>query len=342
MQVADRWEAAGLLAEASKALCLDTTTFPTLQVFCLPDVLRASAGYSAVMEAGKAQLLNTFGDARSIITTRSLLRDFLALPGNALTALLQNPNFKTDAEESVLMLARCWCDKGQGKDCSQEQLHDINSCIRYSRLSAPHSIGLCSESSLPLPTTAQLSELLEHKFLPNGVSWSDDQICCPQQWYLPKRLTCNSSIQLTLTVGLDKLKQMLSPPAATTTASRPVYGAGFMWSIKFGTNYGKLKCGVYVHGLASVSYQAAPGRVSLKRGIAAEYSLTLHSSAPAGINLVLIQATGRPRMIKSSGAAVDMEWSGDVYKDADKLEWWAPYIKDDGVHFSAVVTRHHS
>lgn len=360
LQVADRWEAYGLLTAASDAMCGLTSTFPTLEVFLLPEVLRATAGYSAVLAAASDQLVVKYANAHTILTSHPLLREFVAMPIDALTSLLQHPSFVTDAEESVLLLVRCWCQIGvYGKECTLTNLMDLNKHIRYSRLYAPHAVGLCPvekpPSALPpaqpeppmaavlfkgLPQLlpGQLAELLELKSLPTGILWPTTGLCCPKEWYLPARSSHSNSngAHLTLTVSLDDLKGVLARTHTRMAKSTAVYAEGFLWTLRFGLNGKHIFCSVAAHGVVSPMYTGnGTSRVNLKRGVPASYSMQI--DAATGPSFIL-SPPGVCMLISSSGSGVKLGVEGH-FQEASDIAWWAPYINKGGVCFSAVITK---
>lgn len=138
-QIADTWQANGLLtATANKLLGMDATLFPLSACFSLPPVLKAATAFASVMAHAEEILLATFGNAQHVITTPALLHSLLSLPLPALFTLLNSPKLETDSEESVLLLVSGWCGEPTGQACSAEQIYELHSLIRYSRLSPPY------------------------------------------------------------------------------------------------------------------------------------------------------------------------------------------------------------
>ncbi|MEW5305838.1 MAG: hypothetical protein WDW36_008353 [Sanguina aurantia] len=160
MKVADRWQAPQALASFSTVLCkLQPDDFPIAETFSLPAGLQVSPGFAAVKACARDSLMSLFGSAAAVATKPALLLRFLCLPLLAVFELLGSDALCTDAEATVLLLLSEWIVSENGMACCEEELQQLNGCIRYGRLSAPYLTELCSSLHTPPLTHPQQMEL---------------------------------------------------------------------------------------------------------------------------------------------------------------------------------------
>lgn len=338
-QVADLWQAHSPAATASKMLCLRTEHFPVSECYSLPPGSTASTVFSDVMAAAEASLLAEFGDACAIVKSPALAERFLSLPQPAMLALLQSPELKTDAEATVLLLLNSWTEEPAGMACCAEQVDELYAWVRYSRISRPFLAGLCDLGQAPQLKPKQLLELWEFCSLPSETMWVTDAQHNPAGWYLPKRPippAHESRVQLQLVVTEAALRHLLGRVGDASLvdfvhASEAVYAEGYMWRLEFATDGGNLWCTVNARGVPSLKGMAAGFHLS--NGVICTFSLQIDAVVPFEIHesmLWVIHTDGAG----SSFTAPDGEANSE---DPTRIEWWARYIVDGRVSFTAVV-----
>lgn len=342
--MAHHWQAHGLLAIATRKvlqLPRDASEFPIAAVYSLPDTLKSSPAFSSVMAAAETSLLKTFNNARRIVNTLPLLRQFLSLSQPALLSLLQSSKLRTDCEETVLLLLSCWCCNPMSKACTPQQLGELNLAIRYGQLSVPYLTGLCESLELPKLFPEQLVELWVFRNIPSEEQegWTQQPRCNPASWYLPLR-TCvtayETGIKLVMDVTIGKLGILLegvgNVESSSFCRSQAVYGTGFMWTLELAVDGGVLWCRVLAHGLASV--ESREKRLPLSCGVPRSLSIAILSlSQISGVELYQSDC----QLVTTAGCGLRMTGCGGTHKDAAQLEWWSDHIVDGCVSLTANV-----
>lgn len=343
-QVAHHWQAHGLLAIATRKvlqLPRDASEFPIAAVYSLPDTLKTLPAFFSVMAAAETSLLKTFNNARRIVNTLPLLRQFLSLSQPALLSLLHSPKLRTDSEESVLLLLSCWCCNPMSKACTPEQLRELNLAIRYGQLSVPYLTGLCESLELPKLSPEQLVELWVFRNIPREeqVAWTQQPRCNPASWYLPHRTSLTAyetGVKLVIDITEAELGVLLegigNAESSSFFRSQAVYGSGFMWTLELAVDSGVLWCRVLAHGLASV--ESREKRLPLPCGVPRSLSIEISSlSQIAGVELYQADS----QLVTTAGCGLRMTGSGGKHEDAAQLEWWSDHIVDGCVSLTANV-----
>ncbi|KXZ55506.1 hypothetical protein GPECTOR_2g1055 [Gonium pectorale] len=89
---------------------------------------------SRVFSAAKRAVLGHFGDALRTLNTPELRRQLLALPAEAMEALLDSDDFGTDDESSILLLLAIWAE-AQGDAADAAALNRLCELVRLAQLS---------------------------------------------------------------------------------------------------------------------------------------------------------------------------------------------------------------
>lgn len=335
-QLADIWQAPIAAEAASNILCLMTDSFPISEIHSLPEVLKASCTFSAVVAAAEVALLSIFGNAPHIITSPPLLQRFFRLPHSALLALLQSPKLATDTEESVLLLVSGWCEEPMGHACSAAQVDALNSEIRYGILSCTCLTHICDLLTLPKLDRGQLLELWRHSCMRGESSnrrWGDLN---PAQWYLPQRPTVTqdtSGAKIRLLIAEADLRVLLAAignvEAEVVHKSTPVYAAGFMWTLELSVYKGVLWCAVNAQGLSSIRVMDQP--VPIFNGITCSSRIVIEAAAQFELHQAYYQS------FDTDGTGVLMVGPEGRHQGSAQIEWWADYIVDGSVCLRALM-----
>lgn len=326
MKVSDRWEAEAPLQAASNILCTHSTTSMCNAVFSLPPGLNGNPAFSAVIAAAQAQLLVSYGNAHTTIVNPSLLQQFNTLSIGGVETLLSSPSFVTDTEESVFHLVCSWCES---HGATHNTMVRMRTYIRYSRISAPYAMNLCSRIIPPL-TLRQMAQLFELRDLPEAAHLPDLEPGSSPQWYLPTRTlpTQYDGVPLTLSVSRGELKRLLACVSAGTSSkvtSDVVYGEGFLWSIVLSVSAGELWCVVSARGVISVNDLSSSAE--LQHGVFAYISMKVE-----GIWPLIIISDEAPQLVTAEGVGMKCE-------SASGLDWWNQYIRHGVIKISARLTR---
>lgn len=336
-QLADRWQATCLLTESRRQLVrLETSSFPTVSVYALPQVLRQSTAYEEVMVKAETSLLAAFGNALLVITSPSVLEQFLSLPQQALVALLSSGELRTDTEASVFLLISGWCGEPRNIAICSTQLEELHFLIRYSRLDTLYLSGLCDCHHLPELTRKQIMELWEFSSITSETRWLRGIYKNPEAWYLPRRLVpenYDAQVVLNLAVTLADLNWLLADVGSnvdTNDVSSPtVYSAGFLWRLHMSLDAGELWCTISAMGLASM--KSMENGVHIEHGLHRSIRIQVEASQPK----VLCDYKG---LVHSGGCGISLTKPICEFKDAASLTWWVPYIVDGRVRLTAYVT----
>lgn len=339
LQVADLWQAELPAQAASDILCLRTTTFPFSEVYNLPPVLKSSAAYSAVMAEAEASLVAVFGNAPEIILSPELLNHFLTLPHPALLALIQSDEFKTDAEESVLLLVSSWCDEPVGEACSIEQIRELNSFIRYGDLSRPYLTDLCDVHMTRLPQLTR-EQLLELWAFPNSAdedNWDRFESINPPEWYAGGRSSATASERhavVKLFVTVPQLRGLLAAvgdaESDMSIQSTNVYAQGFLWMLELQIIAGALWTAISAFGVSDV-HDLSLG-MNLKHGVRCVSEICLER--PAG-SLALFRSDCK--LVTTRGNGSMLTGPAGEFPGASLFEWWEGYVVDGCVRLIADI-----
>lgn len=310
--------------------------FPVAAAYSLPPGLQASTDFSTIMAHAELSLLATFGDALHIIRSPVLLQHFLSLPQPCLLALLQSPGLTTDSEESVLLLLSSWLEQPVGQLCSTEQVLELNSLIRYSRLSRPYLTGLCDSLQLPQLTRAQLLELSAFCSLRTEQFWGTETHNNPQGWYSQPRPTPTpheSGVRLSMVVAEAELARLLAALESDRDVSpletQAVYAEGFLWTLDLHVSNQHLWCTVKARGLKSI--QSMDQGLTLAHAV--PRALTIQIDAPEP--LIISSSTYIP--VHTKGAGVRLAGVRSDFSESAHMDWWAKYVVDGCVRLSAVT-----
>lgn len=294
--------------------------------------------------AGKALLL-TFGNARSIIDSPTLLQQFLSLPRAAVQALFESPELATDAEASVLLLFSDWCDTEQGQACSEDEVKQLNGTIRYSRLSVPYltELLLCESLSSPQLTKQQLMEVMFARSLAKrlaGNAVKAGRLVGPPGWYLPTRppSPAHTTAELTLTLKAADLRALLAGcvdnARSSSRTSAACYFAGFLWALKIHMQGGKLWWAVCAEGVSSLN--PSKQGVRIMQGITCEISVQMKQSQPP-----VVLWAGSEECLNCAGTGVSLESCLPLHGELSyvSFEWWAQHMVEGCVHISADIKK---
>lgn len=334
--MADGWQAQSLLATtARKLLSLDTSAFPISLAFSLPPALKESTAFAAIMARAEVSLLAMFGNAIDIIRSPTLLQQFLALPQPVLVAWLTSPKLTTDAEESVLLLVSGWCAEPAGKACSPEQINELHSLIRYSRLSTPYLSGLCDSLQLPQLTRTELMELWRFRTLYAESYWVDQGSSNSPQWYLPQRPTPAlhiPGVQLKLEITVSELHSLLAdistPKKRGASFSSAVYAEGYLWMLRLSIHSGDLWCAISAQGVASV--------LTVDKGVPSVHALHRAIKIVLGVGEPLVVCMNEAP-VHSTGYGEKLTGQFGQFKEASSKDWWAKFIVNGVVSLTATA-----
>lgn len=339
LQVADQWRVGGASAAASKELCRRIQNFPLSSVYLLPEVLKASPGFSNLMNSAERVLLRWFGDAREVIVNRSRLLLFLHLPIAAVCAMLGSPEFATDGEGSVLMMVSAWIE---GQSCSQAQLHQLASLIHYGRLPVTILTELHSITLLPKLDCEQINELWKFRMSPadaeylENASSSGNHSICPLGWFAPCRP--DSCVSPLTTIQYWEVKKSdlvallvnIGDPEKTALKSSYGFGSGFMWGLDISAGQGTLSCGIHVVGLQSLrsGYNAA---ASFSTGLPCSILLCMEQVELFSSDKAVLLSSRVTDCILSN---LPPNKRGSLPTEA---EWWDDLCEDDYINFRAKI-----
>lgn len=251
LQVADQWEVPSCVDACKEFLLgLSDSHFPIQAVFSLPSHFYSNDVFQELLAEADVCLRNEFGDAVSCLRNISRLHKFTQLPYQAILALLKCDSLTTDDEATVLLLVYMWFDSNRAT-CSTEQLQQLKSGVRYSRLSVPF---ICC--MLPLMpdfqvTLQQANELCMFKSFADCSNANLVNLrlggACPNDWYLAVRdneIYKTDAITLTLEVSefqllahvaaVAKMRAGGDPPPKIS--SEKEYGFGYDWVLSLSSN----------------------------------------------------------------------------------------------------------
>lgn len=349
-QVADRWQAPLALTALSSVLCtLQPDLFPIAAAYSLPETLQTAPAFAQVKARALESLLAVFGDAVAVATSHTLVREFVKLPAAAVQTLLRSDALVTDAEATVLLLLSEWCDGPQGDGCSERKLRQLNSSIRYGRLSAPYLTDLFYSLHTPRLSTAERLELLYFQSLSTQsqaavIDRGDLRNCAP--WYLPRRRAPSENpvtlLPLTLRFSEAELHRLLQHVQDKKDGKRVQhfelssaagYAHGFWFEfVLYSSRAGKLCCGIFPYGVSSLL--DGNEKINLNHSIICSCSAWLMGSTVAS-DRVLLTDIDCPINRNGLGSYVAKATS-EILEPMDKL-WWQPYVVDGLLSIEAIV-----
>lgn len=348
-QVADRWQASPTLSKISSVLCkLQPGHFPVDAVYALPLGLQSSPAFASVKEHAESALLSVFGDALTVATSPTLIGRFVYLPYPAVLVILQSNTLVTDAEATVLLLLKDWCYGDPGQACTHDELQQLHSHIRYSRLSAPFLTELCDDLVISPLTNKQSMELVYFRMLSvraQKASMSLKFLDNPEGWYLPPRAsTTNSSVTpiiLTLRMSESHLHKLLyaafvqedTVEVCAEIASERTYAHGFWWVLQICCQSEGIWCAIKV--CAAVSFlDSTDERQTF--GITCDYSIRICGETPA---FDMMLDAGEEEPVDSVGSGVFVEDENGLPSGPKEIKWWKPHVVNGFITIEATVSR---